>query len=122
MTTQTNNSGEYKGMICDCKACVKLKGGVPSQFLGNPNPSSDVPKAEILKPIIDWLIDEIQSNQGHSPLIDFNKKRLKQAITDYIKQREVVLLNKVIALDGNPTYAIKWAKEYLAKLQQEEQK
>lgn len=34
----------------------------------------------IPEPTIDWLIDEIAPNPGNSPLLNFNKKRLKNAI------------------------------------------
>lgn len=33
------------------------------------------------EPTIDWLIDELAPNKGKSPLVNFNKKRLKDLIT-----------------------------------------
>jgi hypothetical protein len=40
----------------------------------------------ISKSTIDWLIDEIAPNKGNSPLINFNKERLRQAINNYIEE------------------------------------
>jgi hypothetical protein len=33
------------------------------------------------EPTIDWLIEQIAPNKGNSPLLNFNKDRLKKAIT-----------------------------------------
>lgn len=32
------------------------------------------------EPTVEWLIDQIAPNEGNSPLLEFNKKRLKAAI------------------------------------------
>ncbi|MEI7632125.1 MAG: hypothetical protein WCJ60_02280 [bacterium] len=40
-------------------------------------PSSDTNE---LEPTIDWLIDELAPNTGNSPLVNFNKDRLRKLI------------------------------------------
>lgn len=37
------------------------------------------------EPTIDWLIDEIAPNNGKSPLVNFNKKRLKAQILKHYR-------------------------------------
>lgn len=41
------------------------------------NPQPNEPDKAIEEPTVEWLIDQIAPNPGNSPLLDFNKKRLK---------------------------------------------
>lgn len=40
------------------------------------------------EPSIDWLIDELAPNEGNSPLIDFNKQRLKTAVQSEVRKAQ----------------------------------
>lgn len=43
---------------------------------------------ELDKPTIDWLIDQIAPNPGNSPLVNFNKQRLRDLIATTSREAE----------------------------------
>lgn len=53
--------------------------------------SKDTPKpnttnSEPEEPTIDWLIDYLAPNKGNSPLVEFNKNRLKALIASKVRE------------------------------------
>lgn len=46
---------------------------------GEPSTQPNI-DSEYQEPTIDWLIDELVPNRGNSPLINFNKQRLRDLI------------------------------------------
>jgi hypothetical protein len=62
--------------------------------LGEEKPTPTTPVSDD-EPTIDWLIDQIAPNEGNSPLLNFNKERLKALIKQERKKWAEGLLEQL---------------------------
>lgn len=65
----------------------------PSSYSTAPKPNTTNIKAQPEEPTIDWLIDYLVPNEGSSPLIEFNKNRLKALIASKVREAQEEMLN-----------------------------
>lgn len=64
-------------------------------------------KKDIEEPTIDWLIDQIAPNPGNSPLVNFNKERLRKLIAAQDRNSRIDEVQQLAAIaKDDPNYQI----------------